>query len=546
MKWLLDKKRAFGEDKRGGVAIVGAATMMLFVVLAALSIDLGSITLKAREIQGAADLAALSAARNLPKATAAANATARANLGDDVTITTETGVYSANAAVAVHDRFVSGSPTPNAARVTIKGEAPLYFAGIIGFKTAPVTRKATAALPGSQASALFSIGSRLASVNRGLVNSLLTGLLGSNINLNVMDYNSLVATEVNLLEFLDALAVNLNVEAGDYDALLKHEVTSRQVLRVLEVLADDRQASVLGMITGARLDVPLTVGDIVGVDVNAKDGLRRALNVDVAALDILMAGLETANGNRQLQLGTEANAILADVKVYMAIGERPNDSAWITVASGRTPVIHTAQTRLHVTAKTKNLVPQLLEANIELFAELASAEARISSIKCAPTKQVKVEARTGALRVTLGEVENPADLKNFKTPIRTRDLTLATVLFLPLDVYANLQSHDVSWQELTFNETQIENKTHQTVRSKEIGSSLVNNLMKDLKINFLGLQLEWIVKLLGPLLVPVGYILDSILNPLLRLLGVGLGEADVRVLGVTCPGDIGCIPYLVG
>ncbi|WP_312139215.1 pilus assembly protein TadG-related protein [Brevundimonas sp.] len=86
---------SFGRDLQGGVAIIGAAAVVLFVVLAALAIDLGSMTLKAREIQGAADLAALSAARNLPAANAAANATAQANLGADIIITTQTGVYLA-------------------------------------------------------------------------------------------------------------------------------------------------------------------------------------------------------------------------------------------------------------------------------------------------------------------------------------------------------------------------------------------------------------------------------------------------------------------
>ncbi len=488
---------SFGRDLQGGVAIIGAAAVVLFVVLAALAIDLGSMTLKAREIQGAADLAALSAARNLPAANAAANATAQANLGADIIITTQTGVYLAERKIKPQNRFTVGGSVPNAARVTITGKAPLFFAGIFGAKTAPITRTATAALPGAKPTAVFSIGSRLLGLNRGLVNGLLGTLLGSNVNLSVMDYNRLLGADVNLLQFVDALAVDLGVEAGDYDQLLKHDVTTGQLLRVLTALADDGERAVLGQLTGSRLDVPI-------------------------------------------------NAILADIRIMAAIGERPNDSSWLTVSAGGTPVIRTSQTRVFVRAKTKNLVDELVSVDLQVFAEVASAEAKIKDIQCAPSKRVDVDARTGLLRVSVGNVTNPVDLQNFKKRINTEELVLAEVLLLPLKIYANVESHDTKWQSLRFSEAQISAKTPQSVRSKEIGSSLLATLGKEMKITFLGLPLGWIVNLLTPLLVPIGYLLDAVLNPLLQLLGIGLGEADVRVLGINCPGGVGGIPYLVG
>lgn len=545
MRALRHHIQAFSKDRKGGVAIIGAAAV-LFVVLAALAIDLGSLTLKAREVQGAADLAALSAARNLPAASAAANATAQANLGRDIIVTTQTGVYLAERTIKPQNRFTVGGSTPNAARVTITGEAPLFFAGIFGAKTAPVTRTATAAVPGAKPTAVFSIGSRLLGLNRGLVNGLLGTLLGSNVSLSVMDYNRLLGAEVNLLQFADALAVKLGVEAGNYDQLLKHEVTTGQVLNVLSTLADDGDRAVLGQLTGSSLNVPIKVGQLIGVDADARDGIRRALNLDVAALDLIMASLETANSNRQLALNGDMNAILADIRIMAAIGERPNNSSWITISAGGTPIIRTSQTRVFVRAKTKNLVDELVSVDLQLFAEVASAEAKISEIQCTPNKRVDVDARTGLLRLTVGHVTNPGDLQNFKKRINTEELVLAEVLLLPLKIYANVESNDTKWQNLRFSEAQISAKTPQTVRSKEIGSSLLTTLGKETKITFLGLPLGWIVNLLSPLLVPVGYLLDAILNPLLRLLGIGLGEADVTVLGINCPGGIGGIPYLVG
>src|SRR5690606_1166236 len=47
------------------------------------------------------------------------------------------------------------------------------------------------------------------------------------------------------------------------------------------------------------------------------------------------------------------------------------------------------------------------------------------------------------------------------------------------------------------------------------------------------------------LLTPLGPVLDGVVQPLLELLGVRLGEADLRVHGVRCPNQQGA-PQLVG
>src|SRR5690606_34526792 len=96
-----------------------------------------------------------------------------------------------------------------------------------------VSKSATAALPGGPPSAAFSIGSRLASLDGGLANALLSGLLGGQVSLTVMDYRALADARVNLLQFSDALATELGVTAGDYDALLAHQVQAGQMLSAL-------------------------------------------------------------------------------------------------------------------------------------------------------------------------------------------------------------------------------------------------------------------------------------------------------------------------
>lgn len=69
--------------------------------------------------------------------------------------------------------------------------------------------------------AQLSIRSSLASVDSGkspLLNLVIGNLLGGNLSLTAAGWNGLLQTNVNLLSYLDQLAINLNVKAGDYDA----------------------------------------------------------------------------------------------------------------------------------------------------------------------------------------------------------------------------------------------------------------------------------------------------------------------------------------
>src|SRR5690606_39246588 len=128
----------------------------------------------------------------------------------------------------------------------IAAPAPLFFGRWILQRDNVVVRKtATAAIPGGQPQAMLSIGSRLASLDGGLANALLSSLLGGKVSLTVMDYRALAGAEVNLLQFSDALATEIGVTAGDYDALLQQEVTAGRALKALEAIAGADTKSVL-------------------------------------------------------------------------------------------------------------------------------------------------------------------------------------------------------------------------------------------------------------------------------------------------------------
>jgi len=529
-------------------AVFGA----LICVLAALAVDVGSMVLKGREVQGAADLSALAAAQTLsdpPERTeAAARLTAQDNLIDLAGARVQRGVYTPDPRLKPRARFADGGSRPNAARVTLSAPAPLYFGRwILRRDSVTVSKSATAALPGGPPSAVFSIGSRLAGLDGGLANALLSGLLGSKVSLTVMDYRALADAQVNLLQFSDALAAELGVTAGDYDALLAHEAQTGQVLRALEAVAGSGAESALSKLTRLPVNAVVKLEELIGVDADARGGLRRGLDAEVSAMDLLMATLQTANQDRQLALDVGARAGLADLDVMLAIGERPNRAPWLTVTGTGEPIIRTVQTRLYLEATALDKVPLvglLAQVKVPILIEAASAEARLKAIECEGTPRVLIEARPGVARVRLGQID-PKRLRDFKSELKVSPARLVSVLLITVEGVADIQVADLDWSELRFTGSEIGSSQPKSVRAKGFVNGLIVTPLRDTRLTALGIPLHLVTQLLAGVLTPLGPVLDGVVQPLLELLGVRLGEADVWVHGVRCPNQ-GGVPQLVG
>ncbi|WP_292080666.1 MULTISPECIES: TadG family pilus assembly protein [Brevundimonas] len=496
----------FGADRRGAVAVIAAVAGGLLCLFTAAVIDLGVLVLHTRRVQAAADLAALSAVRNLAQGegavSRAAQATVEANVAPDVSVTVATalGVYTPDPAKARNDRFMTGGVKPNAARVEVTSRAPMFFTPLLlGRDQVRVTRRATATTGGGTPKATISIGSRLARLDGGVANQVLGGLTGSKMSLSVMDYRRLIDLDVNLLGFTDALATDLGVQVGDYDRLLATQVDAGRALRVLERLA------------------------------GGQDGGGR---------------------DRQIALNLGVPVGLADLKTSLAIGERPNRSPWLTVTADGQPIIRTAQARLYVRAKTAQSLSGLARVELPILIELAASEARLKSLSCDPTHAVEVDVRPGLARASIGVVDE-AKLGDFKTPLAPQRATLLSVLGLvSITGKADVDAADTGFRPLRFDAGDIDNQRIKTMASRGFASGAVASLLARLDVDVnvigLGLGLGDLTKALGRLLEPLGPVLDGALNPVLDLLGLKLGEADVTVHGLSCPTPGRATPRLVG
>lgn len=536
-------------DRRGGIATMAAIGSGLACLLAAVVIDGGSIALAARRAQSAADLGALAAARDLTNAQRAAEATAQANVGQDLQVTTVTGAYVPNASVAPDQRFSIEGTNANAARVTVTMPAQVWFARwVLGKDRVEVTRTGTAAVRSAEPMATLSIGSRLAALNGGVANQVLSGLTGSEVSLSLVDYNNLADVNVDLLGFTDALATHLGVTVGDYESLLAQEVDTGDALRILQTLTNGAD-SALNHLVQAADGQSLRVGQLIGAEAGAEQGLRGGLEVGVSALDLANAMIELSGGDRQVRLELGAKAGLADVDVWLAIGERPNQSPWLAVTNDGQPIIRTAQARLYVEARTAQSLSGLAQVKLPLLVELASSEARLNSIDCDGARSVQVGVRPGVARARIGTT-NVAALDNFKAALVVQPASMVNVAGLvTVKGTADIEAADQSFKSITFSESQIAGQTPQTVKSTGFTSgavsSLLGRLQLDVKVIGLGLGLGNLTQALNGLLAPLGPVLDGVVNGVLDTLGLSFGEADVTVHGATCPANGGAA-FLVG
>lgn len=562
----------FLRARGGNLATMAALVSPLFLAVAAFCVDTSSLFLERRQLQNMADLAAVAGASSLSQADDAVLRQLRANGVDPVLMSgsydpsvvdgktddktrvwVEKGNYFPDKNRAVENRFVAGGANPDAVRVRLARPGNLYFGQSF------IDRPALGAtgMAATKAEAAFSIGSRLLSLNtdQSVLNGLLGGLLGTSLNLKLVDYNALAATDINLLGFLDKLAPKVGLTAGTYEQLLNTDVSVGMLATVLaEVVTNNPTAkAALGILgkDAAALAAKLPVGKLLGLGSIADASLGSASNYNITANVLqLISAAAMLGGDHQLQLGTglKLPGVLA-FKLDVAVGEPVQKTPFFTVGGAGT-LVRTAQIRLLLTLEVGNdgLVSYLANVHVPIFIDVASGEAELKSISCPQgpgSATVKLAVKPGLAGVYLGDTDIDL-MKNFsKTPV-VRKTAIATVKLLVADIAelrgrVELPLGNPKQEIVTFTPADIAAKRIKTVGTNQLAGSLFVGLVKglDLEVVLLGflplpLPLSGLTQLLGTLLTPLGPTVDGLLFGVLDLLGVKIGQADVQVTGVLC------------
>lgn len=557
-------ERRLLSDERGNMAILFAAAMGIASVIAAFAVDAAALYHEKRLLQSAVDLAAITAARDVGDAEALAFAvledarvlapgTTLAMLtdpGGDSRLVVETGHYAPDPAIAPAERFAAGAGPVNAVRVRARKPGRLYFAST----WSPLPVIGASAVATATPRVAFSVGSRVARLNGGIANALLDRLLGTSVGLRLADYNALADAEVGLLAFMDALAGELGITVGTYADVLAASASHGEIAAALAALLDGAAGTAAGLIADvANNDAAVPVSRLVDLGDLAKLAIGSGggnLFTGIWALDLLAASAVLGDGTRQVDLDLTAGVPnLAGIDVDLVIGQPPQGGAWFAVGPAGT-VARTVEVRLRITARLLGN-GTLLGAGVTLplYLDIAHAEAMVSAAECpAPGRHhgsATILARPGLVRLAAGTVDD-ADLADFGEPAAVAPAQLVDVLLLEItgEAYAEIAPHEPV--PLTFSSGEIDAGAVKTATVSELLTPLAGSLLDelDLEIDVHGLGVGTEPTLRGALtalLAPVPPVLDAIVMRALEALGLSIGEADVRVYGVTCSH-----PVLVG
>ncbi|RUX27079.1 hypothetical protein EOA13_21365 [Mesorhizobium sp. M7A.F.Ca.US.011.01.1.1] len=568
-------------DRKANFTVMAALSAPVALALAAVAIDEASIYTERREAQAMVDLAAITAASNMTKVNTAVVTTLTDNgmpgvvvqssgqtiepAAGKTVVTVTPGRYVVSGA-NVGQRFQASITPYNAVRVTLKKIPARYFASSL-IPTPVIGTQATASMTPQ---ATFSVGSRLASLNGGILNALLGGLLGSNISLSVMDYNALLSADVSVLSFVDGLATQLNLTGVSYTDVLASKATVGQIATAMANvpgLGNTAKVALQTIASKSTSTVKIPLSHLVDLGSVGKLGLGQrpaGLGVDASALGMLTAAAGLANGSKQVDvaLGATIPGVLSTT-LAIAIGEPPQSSPWLAVGEAGT-VVRTAQTRIKLLVTVGVGNPNLgggislLSVKLPLNVEVAYAEAKLTDISC-PTGpdslKVTIAAKPGVAAVNLAASDadnSPTAFADFSNPQSFSDANIANVslnlllLKIPLILVKGSAGADitnVSPTNLVFNKTEIAAKTIKTTPTRDLTQTLTTSLVDklSLSVNALGILGLDVTALLGAvkpavttLLKTVTAPVDTLLYNLLDTLGVHLGEADVRVTGATC------------
>ncbi len=558
-------------DETGNIAISTALCLPVVISALALGLDYGYLTLQQRDLQTTADLSAISAAatptapetgvlnylalngRNIavlkngqllskgaPVAFNPATVFDKFEAYAEVT----NGHYQPDSKIAVGARFKASTAPYDAVRVTLHQQGGLFFAGSL--TSAP--KLSASGVATVDKTAAFSIGSRLTSLNNGVINALLGKLLGTTVSLSVMDYQALASGQIDVLKMLDKLAIKLNLTAATYDDLLNANISVGTFLSAMGQTTGVTPAvsAILKTLekTVEKTKLTIKLKDLISVGplgprlVGQNDGLT--IQTDVFGL--VSAGANAAHGSSQVDLDLGASIPgLASVSLSVAVGQPPVGTTALAVAKTG-GVVRTSQTRVALVTAVDGITGLLgIRLKIPLYLEVASGEATLASVTCTsgssgPT--VNIDAAPGVLELALGDVDKSA-FANFGEDPRVTKSKLVTLPAIAITALAYANATNTTVTRLSFSPSDIATQKVKTASTKNTVSTLMDSLIRDLRleVDLLGIRVAVPTAILGGLADTLRLLtapLDQILYSVLSTLGVKVGEIDVRVGGASC------------
>jgi uncharacterized repeat protein (TIGR01451 family) len=416
--------------------------------------------------------------------------------------------------------------------------------------------------------ACLSAGPRLVSVDTtqsALLNPLLGGLLGTNLTLTAVDWNNLAQGNINLLGFL----TNLQVQTGlsSPSQVLGANVTLGQIVAALGVQAQ-AQAN-LSLTTalsrlGSQIDTAaatVRVGDLVKVTADAATLTKTTVN----SLDMLTGLIQLYNRRNVITtpvpIGISggllgALGILNSVQLYTQVVE---PAVYLCGPTGST--FHSAAIRVKLKLDLITLAPvtdllttllgetSISIGQLDVYVEIGRGEGTLTAVD-AISRAVTLQALPGVADIYIGNIDDSVFFNRSRRINAATDLSYGKIGGLKLAGINLLDIEIKTWTrgESPFSSTVTMSGTFPQTRTVSTSTVFVTNLVNGLVSNLslriplldlglLNLITDVVVELvkvivvgiLSPILSPI---LSGVVDPLLQLLGIGLGQVVVTVNGI--------------
>ena len=429
------------QRERGATLVIVAMLLPVLILMTAFAVDLGRQRASRRTMQARADIVALDMVRladgrtiteiiagdgtHASEAAALSESASRNSIPLSQIGPVEWGTWTA---VSAFIPTAIGTAIPNAVRITTSETTDYFFQPGSG----DVTRQAVAT-SGQDPMAGFSIGSfgaSLSAENAGLLNSLLTPLLGSPAGVNVLSYQGLATATLGVGD----LATELGFVTPE-EAFTGSVTASEMMLATAEVLRRNSDSNSLA--SAAVLDSmaatpqtqalpPMTLGDIVDA---SSGGESSALASTIDALSIVQAAAFLAQCTDPTDLSSCSGLVVPSLSTSLPLLSTSGSLKVIQAPAAAFGPVGTSARNSQVTATlgtvvgaqyVGNCVPKLsnafcllsgllvgaVDAKVTLSATLTLADGTgtISAIDCGDPLGLDVLTTTGLYDVSVDVV----------------------------------------------------------------------------------------------------------------------------------------------
>ncbi|MHC6227579.1 pilus assembly protein TadG-related protein [Pseudomonas sp. X10] len=459
--------------QRGAIGLTAALTLGLALLFLLLVVDSGRLYLEQRKLQRVADMAALEAAGqsggcggNGPQADALARTSATRNgFAPDAGRTLATRCGYLQSGTNSTRIFTSDNTRHEAIQVQVSHDVTTSVAAGVfalaerGELSRTTTLRASAvAAAALSPQAVLRIGST--TVNAKLLDALLDAL-GIGVELGLVGWEGIATTQINLLQYLDQLAIEVGADIGGYQQLLQTQTTLTELLHAAAKVLERGGAAVevvanVGKIADASVglsQLPLTLGDILDIQTGTT---RAGLDANLQLLQLLQAVIQLATKEHAADVELPIAALgLINGRVRLKIIE-PQQISAVGDPGKDTIEVHTAQVRalvsldlplltgiagllnavLDLAAPLTNVLNNLLHLNLlgtvqsltcalgipckvsdiiilpgqvslDIGVQVAKARSRISAFSCTPEKTLTAATETAAVELAIGKFDNP-------------------------------------------------------------------------------------------------------------------------------------------